>query len=78
MQGRLTHGLPAILAETFPNMESDAQRSLQFVRSTPGVNVALVGMSSAAHVVHNLATARNPPAPFETLMKLFKPAQAHS
>ena len=31
-------------------MESDAQRSLQFVRSTPGIAVALVGMSSAQHV----------------------------
>lgn len=78
LQGRLTHGLPAILAETFPNMESDAQRSLQFVRSTPGVNVALVGMSSVTHVAHNLATARTPPVSFETLLKLFKPAPANS
>ena len=71
LQGQLTRGLPAILGETFPTMESDAQRSLQFVRSTPGINVALTGMSSADHVRHNLATAKYPPASFETLMKLF-------
>jgi aryl-alcohol dehydrogenase-like predicted oxidoreductase len=72
LQGQLTRGLPAILAEAFEGMESDAQRSLQFVRSTPGINVALVGMSSAAHVEHNLATARHRPASFDALMKLFK------
>ena len=78
LQGRLTRGLPAILAETFAGMESDAQRALQFVRSTPGVNVALAGMSSVAHVVHNLATAHHPPVPFDTLMKLFQPARPSS
>jgi aryl-alcohol dehydrogenase-like predicted oxidoreductase/catechol 2,3-dioxygenase-like lactoylglutathione lyase family enzyme len=75
LQGRLTRGMPAILSEAFAGFDSDAQRALQFVRSTPGVNVALAGMSSAAHVTHNLATARRPPASFEALMKLFKHAQ---
>jgi aryl-alcohol dehydrogenase-like predicted oxidoreductase len=74
LQGRLTRGMPAILSEAFAGFDSDAQRALQFVRSTPGVNVALAGMSSAAHVTHNLATARRPPASFEALMKLFKHA----
>lgn len=75
LQGRLTRDLPAILAETFTGMESDAQRALQFVRSTPGVDVALAGMSSVAHVAHNLATAHHPPVPLATLMKLFQPAK---
>jgi aryl-alcohol dehydrogenase-like predicted oxidoreductase len=73
LQGRLAKGLPAVLGEAF-GLESDAQRALQFVRSTPGINVALVGMSSTAHVLANLKTARQPPASFESLMKLFKPA----
>ena len=72
LQGRLTRGMPAVLTEAFPGFDSDAQRALQFVRSTPGVNVALAGMSSAAHVTHNLATARRPSASFDALMKLFK------
>ena len=72
LQGRLTQGLPALLGEAMAGLESDAQRSIQFVRSTPGVNVALVGMSSLAHVEHNLGTAKRPPAPFEALMKLFQ------
>jgi aryl-alcohol dehydrogenase-like predicted oxidoreductase len=74
LQGQLTRGLPAILGETFPEMESDAQRSLQFVRSTPGINVALAGMSSVEHVRQNLLTAVHPPASFDTLMKLFNRA----
>jgi aryl-alcohol dehydrogenase-like predicted oxidoreductase len=74
LQGRLTQGLPALLSEAFDGFESDAQRALQFVRSTPGVSVALAGMSSVEHVHHDLATARRPPARFESLMKLFKRA----
>jgi aryl-alcohol dehydrogenase-like predicted oxidoreductase len=70
LQGQLTRGLPEVLQTAFPEMESDAQRSIQFSRSTPGIGVALVGMSSAAHVAHNLATLKHPPAP-EALMKLF-------
>jgi aryl-alcohol dehydrogenase-like predicted oxidoreductase len=70
LQGQLTSRLPDVLQSAFPGMASDAQRSIQFVRSTPGVDAALVGMSSAAHVAHNLATLRHPPAP-EALMKLF-------
>jgi aryl-alcohol dehydrogenase-like predicted oxidoreductase len=74
LQGQLTRGLPAIVGEAFAGLESDAQRSLQFVRSTPGINVALVGMSATAHVAHNLATAKRPPASFDSLTKLFQRA----
>ncbi len=70
LQGQLTSRLPAMLQTAFPGLESDAQRSIQFARSTPGVSVALVGMSSAAHVAHNLATLRCPPAP-DSVMRLF-------
>jgi aryl-alcohol dehydrogenase-like predicted oxidoreductase len=75
LQGRLAKGLPTILAETFPGLTSDAQRSIQFVRSTPGINVALVGMKSAEHVRDALAAAAaRPPASVEELMKLYRPA----
>ena len=74
LQGRLAKGLPEILGETFPNFSSDAQRSIQFVRSTPGVNVALVGMKSVEHVRDTLAAASHPPASVDELMKLFRPS----
>ena len=74
LQGRLAQGLPPILAETFPGLASDAQRSVQFVRSTPGIDVALVGMKSAEHVEDILAGMRQPPAARDALMKLFRSA----
>jgi aryl-alcohol dehydrogenase-like predicted oxidoreductase len=74
LQGRLAKGLPAILGETFGGFTSDAQRSIQFVRSTPGINVALVGMKSVEHVRDTLGAAARPPASVDELMKLFRPS----
>ncbi len=75
LQGRLARGLPPILKEVFREFTSDAQRSIQFVRSTPGINVALVGMKSVTNVADVLATASHPPATQEELMKLFQPVK---
>jgi aryl-alcohol dehydrogenase-like predicted oxidoreductase len=60
LQGRLTSGLPAALAATFPGCETDAQRALAFVQALPGVSAALCGMSRLEHVAENLGafTAR--------------------
>lgn len=74
LQGQLSRGLPEILKNTFTGFETDAQRALQFVRSTPGINVALTGMSSVEHVESNLRVAERSPGSFEELMKLFQPA----
>jgi aryl-alcohol dehydrogenase-like predicted oxidoreductase len=74
LQGQLSRGLPPIVANAFSGFATDAQRSIQFVRSTPGVDVALVGMKSVDHVRDTLATARKPPATVEELMRLFQPA----
>ncbi|HEV3112299.1 MAG TPA: aldo/keto reductase [Candidatus Binataceae bacterium] len=71
LQGRLTARLPEVVAHAMDGLRTDAQRSIQFVRSTPGANVALVGMKTAAHVTENLETLTHPPAPFESFMKLF-------
>jgi aryl-alcohol dehydrogenase-like predicted oxidoreductase len=75
LQGRLTAGLPAAIADAMDGLRTDAQRSIQFVRSTPGVNVALVGMKSANHVAENLDALSHPPASFESFMKLFTKAE---
>ena len=72
LQGQLTRNLPPIIHETFTGLESDAQRALQFVRSTPGVTTALVGMKQQKHVEENLATARIAPASWEQYSKLFE------
>jgi aryl-alcohol dehydrogenase-like predicted oxidoreductase len=75
LQGRLARGLPEMIAEVFEGLSSDAQRAIQFVRSTPGIDVALVGMKSASHVRDALAAASHAPATPEQLMKLFQRAK---
>jgi len=71
LQGQLTRNLPEMIGDTFAGFETDGQRALQFVRSTPGVTTALVGMKQLAHVEENLKVARVPPAPWEQYSKLF-------
>lgn len=71
-QGRLTKGLPDWLGKLFKGFATDAQRSLQFARSTPGLTTALVGMKRPAHVEDNLAVAKVPPARVEDFLKLFE------
>ncbi len=73
-QGQLARNLPPFVGEVFGGLETDAQRSLQFVRSTPGVTTALVGMKQIPHVEENLKTAEVAPAPWEQYAKLFKPS----
>jgi aryl-alcohol dehydrogenase-like predicted oxidoreductase len=53
-QGVLSSPFMADLTPFFPGIETDAQRAIQFARSTPGVTTALVGMSQAAHVEEDL------------------------
>lgn len=71
LQSKLSIGLPPIMKEAFPGLRTDAQRAIQFVRSTPGVTTALVGMSQTAHVEENLELARISPAAAEDYLKLF-------
>ena len=72
LQARLARNLPDEVAQSFPGFETDAQRALQFTRSAPGVSVALVGMSSAAHVKENLAVASIPPVPKQDFLRMFE------
>jgi aryl-alcohol dehydrogenase-like predicted oxidoreductase len=71
LQSRLTHGLPDVLAQVF-HLDTDAQRAIQFVRSSPGVGSALIGMKQVRHVEEDLAVAKVPPATLEQFMQLFE------
>jgi aryl-alcohol dehydrogenase-like predicted oxidoreductase len=70
-QGQLTRKLPDLIADYLPGLSTDAQRALQFVRSTPGIGTALVGMKSVAHVEENAAVATTAPLPWEQFKRLF-------
>jgi len=72
LQGRLSREMPDGLRNRFDGLATDAQRAIQFVRSTPGVTCALVGMSHRQHVEENLATASVPPLSRERYRALFE------
>ena len=57
LQARLARNLPPELAAKLAGTSTDAQRAIQFTRSTPGITVALVGMSHPEHVRENLELA---------------------
>jgi aryl-alcohol dehydrogenase-like predicted oxidoreductase len=69
LQGKLAGGLPAELQQALGD-GTDAQRSLQFVRSTPGIGTALIGMKQADHVRDNLALAKREPLLPEQILGL--------
>ena len=59
------------LDERIPGLATSAQRAIQFVRSTPGVTAALVGMQQRQHVEENLALASHPLLDANALAHLF-------
>jgi predicted aldo/keto reductase-like oxidoreductase len=71
LQSRLSAGLPPIISASLKGLRTDAQRAIQFTRSTPGIDVALVGMSDVSHVEENLELVKIPPATAEEYLSLF-------
>lgn len=72
LQARLARNLPSEIRERIPGAQTDAQAAIQFSRSTPGIAVALIGMSAAAHVRENLQLAGVPPLTEEQYLGLFQ------
>lgn len=71
LQGRVASGLPETIREPLGSLATDALTAIQFVRSTPGVTTALVGMSHREHVEENLQLMRVEPVHPEDFVKLF-------
>jgi aryl-alcohol dehydrogenase-like predicted oxidoreductase len=72
LQSHLAKGLPAGFQQWIPGLATDAQRAIQFVRSTPGVTCALVGMTSRKHLEENIATAALPPLSLAEYRRMFQ------
>jgi aryl-alcohol dehydrogenase-like predicted oxidoreductase len=70
LQGQVARNLPGFVAEAL-GLENDAERALQFVRSSPGITTALVGMSRVEHVKANARLAGVAPATVDEFTKLF-------
>jgi aryl-alcohol dehydrogenase-like predicted oxidoreductase len=71
LQGRVAKGVPEAVREPLGSLATDAQTAIQFVRSTPGITTALVGMSHREHVDENLQLTRVEPVHPEDFMRLF-------
>lgn len=71
LQGRVARDLPDSVRVALGSLETDAQTAIQFVRSTPGVTTALIGMSRVEHVEENLKLTAVEPVGAEAFAKLF-------
>jgi aryl-alcohol dehydrogenase-like predicted oxidoreductase len=72
LQTRVLGQMPEALTELLPGLDTDAQRAIQFTRSTPGISVALVGMGRSEHVQENLGVSRVPPVSLEQYERLYQ------
>ena len=70
LQGQVTRNLPGFVAQAL-GLHNDAERALQFARSSPGITTALVGMSRVEHVRANTRLVGIPPATVDEFSKLF-------
>ena len=70
LQGQVARNLPPFVAQAL-GLQDDAERALQFARSSPGITTALVGMSRPEHVRANARIIGMPPATVDEFSKLF-------
>ena len=71
LQGRVARDLPEAVRQPLGSLGSDAQTAVQFVRSTPGISTALVGMSQVEHVEEILSLTEIDPVGHDSFTQLF-------
>jgi aryl-alcohol dehydrogenase-like predicted oxidoreductase len=71
LQGKVARGLPDNVKLALGSLPSDGQTAIQFVRSTPGITTALVGMSRTEHVEENLILTNVEPVGSDGFSQLF-------
>jgi aryl-alcohol dehydrogenase-like predicted oxidoreductase len=66
----LSH-IPESVAGALPGL-TNAQRAIQFTRSTPGIGAALVGMARREHVIENLGVAAVAPFARDEYLRFYR------
>ncbi len=66
-QGQFPARMKETLAEAYPDLRTDRQRSLQFARSLPGISSALFGSTDPGHVREDLLALAQPADPTTAL-----------
>lgn len=74
-KGHLAAAGTESLQAVMPDMSNDAQRMLQFNRSTPGLGVSLAGISTPAHLDDVLAVAERAPLARADYLQLYRRAE---
>ena len=72
LQTRILAHMPDAVQDKLPGLGTDAQRAIQFTRSTPGIDVALVGMGRREHVLSNIEVARVAPLERAAYQRLYQ------
>lgn len=73
-KGALAMQCADAVREAMADAANDAQRALQFNRSTPGLGVSLVGVSTPRHLEDLLAVAAREPLSREAYLRLYRRA----
>jgi aryl-alcohol dehydrogenase-like predicted oxidoreductase len=71
-KGQLAMQAATAVRSALPALVNDAQRALQYNRSTPGLGTSLAGISTPAHLDDLLAVARLPPMLRESYLQLYQ------
>jgi aryl-alcohol dehydrogenase-like predicted oxidoreductase len=71
LQGQVARDLPDTVRQHLGSLPNDTQTAIQFVRSTPGITTALVGMSQTKHVEENLQLVNVEPVGLENYTQMF-------
>lgn len=72
LQGRVAREIPEHIREALGGLATDAQTGIQFVRSTPGITTALIGMSRIKHVDENLQLVKIHPVSMAEYERVFE------
>ncbi len=71
-KGHLARQAMDPVVQAMPLLQNDAQRALQFNRSTPGVGTSLVGISTPAHLQDLLAVSRVAPLEKTAYLRMYQ------
>lgn len=74
-KGRLAHECAGSVRAALAQYANDAQRAVQFNRSTPGLGTSLVGVSTPAHLDDLLVVAKTPTMTRAEYLRLFERAE---
>lgn len=76
LQGSIVHSVPEGVRRYLGKDLTDATAAIQFVRSTPGVTTALVGMSQVEHVEENMTLVKIDTVEAKTFEGIFNFAES--